>query len=83
MDKSLYKMKESKLIQMSKQLEALKRVTQQLIREIQTNATIAGGTLEAFKIHVGEKEWELIVEELKDKEKRNQQPDKKLDLDVE
>ena len=83
MDKSLYKMKESKLIQMSKQLEALKRVTQQLIREIQTNATIAGGTLEAFKIHVGDKEWELIVEELKDKEKRDQQPNKKLDLDVE
>ena len=31
----------------------------------------------------GGKEWELIVEELKDKEKRDQQPDKKLDLDVE
>tara|TARA_R100001086_G_scaffold175014_1_gene96291 strand:- start:280 stop:510 length:231 start_codon:yes stop_codon:yes gene_type:complete len=76
-------MKESKLIQMSKQLDALKRVTQQLIREIQANATIAGGTLEAFKIHVGDEEWELIVEELKDKEKRNQETDKKLDLDVE
>ena len=30
-------MKESKLIQMSKQLEALKKVTQQLIKEIQNN----------------------------------------------
>ena len=76
-------MKESKLIQMSKQLEALKRVTKQLIKEIQINATMAGGTLEAFKVHVGEEEWELIVEELKDKEKRNQEQDKKLDLDVE
>jgi hypothetical protein len=72
MDNTFYKMKESKLIKMSKQLEALKRVTQQLIKEIQINATMAGGTLEAFKIHVGEKEWELIVEELKDKEKRLQ-----------
>tara|TARA_R100001443_G_scaffold5666_1_gene14451 strand:- start:62 stop:304 length:243 start_codon:yes stop_codon:yes gene_type:complete len=76
-------MKESKLIQMSKQLEALKKVTQQLIKEIQINATMAGGTLEAFKVHVGKEEWELIVEELKDKEKRNQEQDKKLDLDVE
>ena len=83
MDNTFYKMKESKLIQMSKQLEALKRVTQQLIKEIQINATMAGGTLEAFKVHVGEEEWELIVEELKDKEKRNQEQDKKLDLDVE
>ena len=76
-------MKESKLIQMSKQLDALKRIVQQLIREIQANATVSGGTLEAFKIHVGEKEWELIIEELKDKEKRNNNTDKKLDLDVE
>ena len=83
MDKSLYKMKESKLIRMSKQIDDLMKVTKQLIKEIQLNATISGGTLEAFKIHVGEKEWELIVEELKDKEKRDQQPDKKLDLDVE
>ena len=83
MDKSLYKMKESKLVRMSKQIDDLMKVTKQLIKEIQLNATIAGGTLEAFKVHVGEKEWELIVEELKDKEKREQQPDKKLDLDVE
>jgi len=76
-------MKESKLIRMSKQIDDLMKVTKQLIKEIQLNATISGGTLEAFKIHVGEKEWELIVEELKDKEKRDQQPDKKLDLDVE
>ena len=70
MDKSLYKMKESKLIRMSKQIDDLMKVTKQLIKEIQLNATIAGGTLEAFKVHVGEKEWELIVEELKDREKR-------------
>ena len=85
-------MKESKLIQMSKQLEALKRVTQQLIKEIQINATMAGGTLEAFKIHVGKEEWELIVEELKNVEERSaaakeginlKESEKKFETDVE
>ena len=77
-------MKESKLIQMSKQLEALKRVTQQLIREIQANATLAQGTLTAFQLHIGEDEWNKVVEELKNREeRRTKDKDKKLDLDVE
>ena len=28
------------------------------------------GTLTAFQLHVGKEEWEKIVEELKDREKR-------------
>ena len=72
-------MKESKLIRMSKQIDDLMKVTKQLIKEIQLNATIAGGTLEAFKVHVGEKEWELIVEELKDKEKRLQDVEQSME----
>ena len=31
---------------------------------------MAGGTLTALQLHVGEKEWEKIIDELKDKEKR-------------
>ena len=68
---------------LKKKVESLTKVVQALIKEVQMNASICEGTLEAFKIHVGDEEWELIVEELKDKEKRNQETDKKLDLDVE
>jgi len=84
-------MKESKLIQMSKQIDALKRVVGQLIKEIQTNATLATGTIEAFKIHIGQEEWEKVIEELKNVEERkvaataginSKEADKKLELDV-
>lgn len=66
-------MKESKLIEMKNKIESLTRVVQNLITEIQRNASIAGGTLSALQVHVGEDEWKKIVEELKDKEKRERE----------
>ena len=44
----------------------------QLVKEVQRNADIAQGTLTALQVHVGKEEWNKIVEELKDKEKRIQ-----------
>jgi len=76
-------MKEVKLIEMKKKIDALTRVVKHLLQEVNMNATLAKGTLTAFQLHIGEDEWAKIVEELKDKELRDQEQEKKLDLDVE
>ena len=55
---------------LKKKVETLTNVVRQLIKEIQTNASIAQGTLTAFQLYIGEEEWNRIVEELKDIEKR-------------
>ena len=55
---------------LKKKVESLTRVVQALIKEVQTNANLAQGTLTAFQLHIGEEEWNKIVEELKDREKR-------------
>ena len=76
-------MKEGQLIQMKKRIEGLTSIVKNLIQEIQANATLAQGTLTAFQLHIGKDEWEKLVEELKDIEKRQVEQEKKLDLDVE
>ena len=58
-------MKESKLIEMRNKVDALTRVTQQLINEIQANTNIAQGTLTAFQLHIGEEKWKKLVNEMK------------------
>jgi predicted CopG family antitoxin len=60
-------------------VEGLSNVLKQLIKEVQKNANIAQGTLTALQLHLGKEEWEKIVEELKDKEKRMQDVEQKLD----
>jgi protein involved in temperature-dependent protein secretion len=50
-------------------VQALTNVIKQLITEIQANASLAQGTLTAFQMYIGKDEWEKIVEQLKDKEK--------------
>ena len=65
-------------------IEGLTNVVRELIKEVQINASLAQGTLTAFQLHIGKDEWEKLVEELKDKEKRTiETQEKKLDLDVE
>ena len=66
---------------LKKKVETLTNVVRQLIKEIQTNASLAQGTLTAFQLYIGEKEWERILEELKDREKRQiEQKEKKLEI---
>jgi|TARA_B110000003_G_scaffold145851_1_gene146814 adenosine deaminase len=74
---------------LKQKVESLTRVVQQLIKEIQHNASLAQGTLTAFQLHIGEKEWEKIVDELKNIEERkhaaaaginSKESEKKLEL---
>ena len=66
-------MKETQLIQMKKRIEGLTNVVRNLIQEIQANTTLAQGTLTAFQLHIGEDEWNKLVEELKNVEKRTEE----------
>mgnify|MGYP003143366415 FL=1 len=76
-------MKESKLIAMQNQVAALTQTVRQLVTDFIKLDDISRGTLTAFQLHLGEEEWDKLIEELKDREKRNVEQDKKLDLDVE
>ena len=62
-------------------VDGLTRLVKQLFQELQTTTNLAQGTLTAFQLHLGEKEWNKLIEELKDKEKRQIEQEKKLDLD--
>ena len=65
-------------------VEGLTKIVKELVKEIQHNASMSQGVLTALQIHVGEEDWNKIVEELKDRETRtNKEQEKKLDLNVE
>ena len=67
---------------LKKKVESLTRVVQALIKEVQHNASLAEGTLTAFQLHIGEDEWNKVVDELKNiEERRTKEVDKKLELD--
>ena len=68
---------------LKKKIEALTNVVRQLIKEIQANASMAQGTLTALQLHLGEDEWNKIVEELKNIEERRTKENKKFETDVE
>jgi len=74
-------MKESTLIEMSKKVDSLIRVSQKLIQEIQQIDTLSRGTISALQLYLGPKEWDIIVKKMQKLEK--EQSDKKLDLNVE
>ena len=61
-------------------VEALTRVIQQLIKEVQKNASLAQGTLTAFQLHIGEEEWNKIVKQLQEREQESKPKEKKLEL---
>ena len=64
-------------------VEALTRVVQQLIKEVQQNASLAQGTLTAFQLHIGEEEWNKVLKQLQEREQESKPKEKKLELDVE
>ena len=63
-------MKESKLIEIKKRVEGLTSVVKALIKEVHSCISMSEGTLTALQLHLGKEEWEKIVQELKDREKR-------------
>ena len=64
---------------LKQKVEGLTSVVRQLIKEVQRNADICQGTLTALQLHLGEKEWDKIVEELKDREKRLQDVEQSME----
>ncbi len=76
-------MKESKLVEMKNKIDALTRIVKHLLQEVNNNATLAKGLLTSFQLHIGEDEWNKLVEELKEVEERRtkEEQEKKLDLD--
>ena len=70
MDKSLYKMKESKLIEMQKKIEVLGSALKKTLLKLNALEQYTQGILTSFQIHIGKDEWEKIVEQLKDINKK-------------
>ena len=73
-------MKESKLVDMQRSVEALKRVTQQVLNEIAHLRELSVGTLELVKLMDG---YDEALEKLKTQVIEKPKEEKKLDLDVE
>jgi len=63
--------KQSKVKVLQNKVNALTNVIRKLIEEINDIKSLSQGTLTAFQLHIGKDEWEKLVEELYDKEKRN------------
>ena len=68
---------------LKQKVEGLTNIVKQLIKEVQTNANIAQGTLTALQMHIGKDEWEKVVDELKQVEERRTKEDKKFETNVE
>jgi hypothetical protein len=64
-------------------VEALTRVVQQLITQVQQNSTLSQGTLTALQMSLGEDEWSKVVKQLQEREQESKPKEKKLDLNVE
>jgi len=73
-------MKESKLVDMQRSVEALKRVTQQVLNEISHLRELSIGTLELIKLMDG---YDEALEKLQTQVTTKPEEEKKLDLDVE
>ena len=71
MDNTLFKMKESKLIEMQRKVEILGSALKKALVKINALESFTQGMLTSFQIHIGKDEWEKIVEQLKDINKRD------------
>ena len=67
---TLFKMKESKLIEMQKKIEVLGSALKNTLVKLNALEQYTQGILTSFQIHIGKDEWEKIVEQLKDINKR-------------
>tara|TARA_Y100001938_G_scaffold146188_1_gene224560 strand:+ start:486 stop:707 length:222 start_codon:yes stop_codon:yes gene_type:complete len=70
-------MKESKLIEMQKRIEILGAALKNALIRIDALQEFTQGILTSFQIHIGKDEWEKIVKQLKDIEKREEKEDTK------
>jgi len=63
-------MKESKLLDMQRKVEILAAALKKALVRIENLQEFTQGILTSFQIHIGKDEWEKIVEQLKDINKR-------------
>ena len=77
-------MKESKLIEkfnkLDKQMAAVTNVLRKIIQDLGNVENLAQGTLTALKTFMGEKEWDKVIKELKDKDNIKDKKEKKLEV---
>ena len=71
LDNTFFKMKESKLIEMQKKIEVLGSALKNTLVKLNALEQYTQGILTSFQIHIGKDEWEKIVEQLKDINKRD------------
>ena len=64
---------------LKQKVEGLTKIVKGLLQEVRANTDLAQGTLTAFQFHIGKEEWEKIVEELKDREKRLKDVEKSME----
>ena len=57
--------------QLQEQVEVLGGALTRALKDLDAVKILAQGTLTSFQLHIGQKEWDKLVEELKDLEKRN------------
>ena len=69
-------MKESKLIEMQKRIEILGAALKNALIRLDALQEFTQGILTSFQIHIGKDEWEKIVEQLKDIDKREEEEEK-------
>ena len=77
-------MKESKLIEkfnkLDKQMTAVTNVLRKIIQDLGNVENLAQGTLPTLKTFMGEKEWDKVIKELKDKDIVKDKKEKKLEV---
>ena len=70
LDNTLFKMKESKLVDMQRKVEILGSALKKALLKITALEEYTQGILTSFQIYIGKDEWDKIVEQLKDINKR-------------
>ena len=63
-------MKESNIIELKNRVEGLTKLVRNLVQKVHSCVSMSQGTLTAPQLRLGKEEWDKIVEELKDREKR-------------
>ena len=64
-------MKESKLVDMQRKVEILGSALKKTLVKLDALETFTQGMLTSIQIHIGKDEWDKIVEQLKDINKRD------------
>lgn len=57
--------------QLQEQVEVLGGALTRALKDLDAIKILAQGTLTSFQLHIGQEEWNKLVEELKDLEKRD------------